>query len=570
MYKTICVPVDNSEHSNAAVALSVYLAKAFGAKVVGSHVYAARMHDYRFKQMEFTLPEEYQKEEELERQRQVHDSLIAMGLKLISDSYIDVLIDQCREAGVPVEAKTFDGRNFERLAADINEGDYDLVVMGALGMGAVRESTLGSVVERVVRRTQTDTWIIKRPLGDGAGDKSGSILVGIDGSPQAFGGLKAALELSARFGHEVEAVGTFDPYLHYQVFHSIKDVLSEEAAAIFRFEEQEQLHEQIIDTGLARIYQSHLEIARKMAADHDVDLKTTLLDGKAFEKILHHVRKTNPSLLVIGRTGLHSDDTMDIGATTENLLRQAPCDVLVVSQKVFPSLEMKADEAVNWTDEAEARLGNIPPVVRGIAKMSILRHAIERGHTVITSSIIDDCLKSVMPPSAMKAMGEALKTLAMERIEAEGEPTYICGNCGHAARGHLPARCPVCQQGKGAFQEIDKSILARKAEQEGGPRAREAFDGVTVDWSQEALGKLEAVKPAYVRERAKARLEKMARVRRLPAITVEMVQAVLSQDAGDPAPMNEVLNLHLREEAESPAGEGRSKCPFADLWDERS
>ena len=568
MYKTICVPVDNSEHSNAAIELSVHLAKAFGAKVVGSHVYAARMHDYRFKQMEFTLPEEYQQEEELERQRQVHDSLIAMGLKLISDSYLDVLIDKCREAGVPVEAKTFDGRNFERLAADINESDYDLVVMGALGMGAVRESALGSVVERVVRRTRTDTWIIKRPGSNGSSSETGRILVGVDGSPQAFGGLKAALELSERFGHEVEAVGIFDPYLHYQVFHSIKEVLSEAAAAIFRFEEQEQLHEQIIDTGLARIYQSHLDIARKMAADQEVDLKTTLLDGKAFEKIIQYARATDPALLVLGRIGIHSDDAMDIGATTENLLRQAPCDVLVVSQKVFPSIEMKADEAINWTDEAEARLVNIPPVVRGVAKMAVLRHAIERGHTVITSSLIDDCLKNVMPPSAMKAMGEALKTLAVERIETEGEPTFICSGCGHAARGHLPARCPVCQQGPGAFQKIDKSILARKAEQEGGPEAQEAFDGVTVVWTREARGEIETVQPAHVRERAKARLEKVARVRGLPAITVEMVQAVLSQDAGDPTPLNEVLNLLVREETASSV-EGQSKCPFADLWAEQ-
>jgi rubrerythrin len=243
--------------------------------------------------------------------------------------------------------------------------------------------------------------------------------------------------------------------------------------------------------------------------------------------------------------------------------------VLVVSQKVFPSLEMKADEAVNWTEEAEARLENIPPVVRGVAKMSILRHAIERGHTVITSSIIDDCLKSVMPPSAMKAMGEAFKTLAVERIEADGEPTFICGNCGHAARGHLPARCPVCQQGQGAFQKIDKSILARKAEKEGGPQAREAFDGVTVSWTHEALIKLEAVEPAYVRERAKARLEKMARVRGLPAITVEMVEGVLREDMVDSVPMNEVLNLQLSEE-EASSAEGKSKCPFADLWSEQS
>jgi len=39
-------------------------------------------------------------------------------------------------------------------------------------------------------------------------------------------------------------------------------VLTEKASKVFRFNEQEQLHEEIIDTGLAKIYQSHLEIGR--------------------------------------------------------------------------------------------------------------------------------------------------------------------------------------------------------------------------------------------------------------------------------------------------------------------
>ena len=89
MYKTIYIPVDNSDHSNMAVDLGVDLAKTFGSKIVGSHVYAAKMHDKRFKQMEAGLPEEYHDEKELDRQRQIHDSLITRGLQIITDSYLD-------------------------------------------------------------------------------------------------------------------------------------------------------------------------------------------------------------------------------------------------------------------------------------------------------------------------------------------------------------------------------------------------------------------------------------------------------------------------------------------------
>ena len=56
MYKKIYVPVDNSDPSNQAVVNAVELAKHYDATIVGCHVYAAKMHDYRFKQMEYTLP----------------------------------------------------------------------------------------------------------------------------------------------------------------------------------------------------------------------------------------------------------------------------------------------------------------------------------------------------------------------------------------------------------------------------------------------------------------------------------------------------------------------------------
>ena len=41
------------------------------------------------------LPEEHIDEVELERQRKIHDSLITMGLKLISDSYLDGMSRLC-------------------------------------------------------------------------------------------------------------------------------------------------------------------------------------------------------------------------------------------------------------------------------------------------------------------------------------------------------------------------------------------------------------------------------------------------------------------------------------------
>src|SRR5437763_12206118 len=119
MFKHICVPVDNSDYSNRAIELAVELGRTCGAKLTGVHVYAARMHDYRFKQMEYTLPDEYLDEVELERQRKIHDSLITLGLKLISESYLDQMQNLCRDQGLPFEPRMMDGKHHTELLRDI-------------------------------------------------------------------------------------------------------------------------------------------------------------------------------------------------------------------------------------------------------------------------------------------------------------------------------------------------------------------------------------------------------------------------------------------------------------------
>ena len=528
MYKRIFVPVDNSEHSQRCVDIGVAWAKAFGATLIGSHVYAAKMHDYRFKQMEYTLPEEYQDEKELERQRKIHDSLITMGLQLISDSYLDVMERRSTAAGIAFERRTYDGRTFQPLVDDIQTHRYDLVIIGALGMGAVKDSLLGSVCERVVRRVATDTLVVKdiRPWEE---QQTGSIVVGIDGSPQSFAALKAATALSKVFRRPIEAVAVYDPYLHYAMFNSIVGVLSEQAAKIFRFKEQEQLHEEIIDTGLARIYQSHLEIAKKVAAGDGVELNITLHAGKAFEKLLDHIRKVKPWMLIVGKIGVHSDDAMDIGGNAENLLRLAPCHVMLVSGKYYPPLDVKAEESVKWTAEALQRMERVPAFVRGIARTAVLRYAIEKGHSIVSSSVIDEVMAIFMPRKTAAIAESVAERLALERLQAERTTTYICEVCGYVAKGADPVQCPVCRSGADRFVCLDPETVEVIAAEEGGLEAEETFDGMKLKWTLEAKEELRRIPLAYMRRRAKARIEKSARVRKRSTITRDFVLPIVDE-----------------------------------------
>ncbi len=539
MYKSIYVPVDNSDYSNRASACAVALGKAFSAKLVGCHVYAARLHDYRFKQMECTLPEKYLDEVELERQRTVHDSLITMGLKLISDSYLDVMSRLCTESGLEFEPRMIDGKHHIEILKDLDGSPHDLVVIGALGLGRARDSVIGSVCERVARECDRDVWVV-RHLPESGEPERDTILVGIDGSPQSFGALVTAIELARTFGKKVETIAVYDPYLHYSVFNAVAGVLSEQAAKVFRFEEQNQLHEEIIDTGLAQIYQSHLEVSDQLAKAVGFEVKRTLLDGKAFQKVLDHARKTSPWLLVVGRIGVHSPKgEKRLGSNAENLLRAAPCDVLLSTRLEVPRLDLRAGESVRWTPEAEERMKRVPEQFKGIARTGVLRLALEKGHSVVTSAVIDEAMGRFMPRRAAEVAKALAQAVALER--ARSRPVSMCRACGVTSTQPDPVRCIVC--GAADFEVISTEMIDKIAAAEGGLHEETTYDGRTLRWTQEAKRALWDVKNADERRRIKARVEKRARMMKLDAITLELARQVIEEETGSPEDLNEVRSL---------------------------
>lgn len=361
----ILVALDQSDYANQALAQSVSLAKAAGGKVTGIHAYAAAMHDRRFRQMEGGLPERYRKEQEMEYQREVHDDLISQGLNIISDSYHDYAQEVCDKKQLPYGRLNAEGKNYACIIDAVNGGEFDVLALGALGLGAVSTSRIGTVCERVVRRCPVDMLITKgndRNIGDGP------IVVGMDGSEQSFGALRTAIDIARQVGGELHVVAAYDPYYHYVAFNKIANVLSEEAGKVFRFKEQEQLHEELIDEGIAKIYESHLAVAKTVAREQQFDIHCKLLDGKPWQAIADYLEQVDASLLVVGKTGIHADAGLDIGGNTENLLRNASCHIWIGQTCFTPSLDVVADNSVKWSDEAEQLMARAPGFVQNMAR----------------------------------------------------------------------------------------------------------------------------------------------------------------------------------------------------------
>jgi len=527
LYRHILVALDSSDHANAAMHCAAELAGlASEAVITGSHVYAARLHDMRFRQMEGGLPEQFRQEQELERQREVHDSLITRGLSIITDSYLDQAETRCNELGIAFRRCSLEGKNYRALTREANSGTHDLLVMGSLGLGAIQGSRLGSVCRRVARRAVIDTLVIKDPART---IKEGPIVVAVDGSPKAYGGLLTALALTRRWQVPVKVVAAFDPYYHYVAFNRIAGVLSEEAGKVFKFREQEKLHEEIIDSGLAKIYDGHLAVARSIAKDFEIEIETELLAGKPHDVIEKYVRVNNPSLLVVGKLGIHADDELDIGGNSEHLLENVNCTILLSMREHHPEIDIVSGVTTSWTHEAEARLERAPSFVRNMARMAIMRYALEHGHTVITQKIVDEATAQLMPNHAEQAMGEIVAAYDAGELKRAEEPLRWSKEAvvllrsieDLAVRGNLSMRAEKkARQEKSATVE-EKHIQAFLGESNSATPE--------IHWQAAALARLMRVPEGFMREKCKQRIEDHARLNGHAEVSLEVVEEGLKQ-----------------------------------------
>jgi nucleotide-binding universal stress UspA family protein len=432
MFREILVPVDNSECSDWAVERAIELASRSGGRVTGNHVYAARLHDVRFRQLETGLPAQFQSAAEIKRQRKIHDKLIEKGLQLISDSFLDQMERRCEAASVPLVRQLLEGINYEEILREANSGEgrlpsligfdpniaekydggsrvrsdvrigedgrliaeeeeqaeklsgtssrkYDLLVMGAHGIGRQPYSQLGGVVSRVARGLERDMLVVR----DGSPLENGRLMVCVDGSSYSYKAMRTALEMAREFNAKLYVCSAFDVEYHHSVFGNIRYALSEAASKVFKFEEQEELHNNIIDKGLLKLCKANLKRAEVMARDfEDVEIETQILIGKPFQCILQWIEEIEPSLLVIARHGSHRIDGTEMGSQAENLLRLASCSLLVVGTtdvrpEEIPWIEEDGETGLEWAPDAEVRILRVPPFALGIARRAVEEFVIE-------------------------------------------------------------------------------------------------------------------------------------------------------------------------------------------------
>ncbi len=142
LFGKILVPLDGSEHSINALDKAVHIAEKFGGKITLFHAYQANI---------VPLPKEYALPESTPRMIEVSGEVGAKILADAKDKIEGVKVDTILAMREPVEA----------IIEASENGNFDLIVMGARGLSPIKEMLLGSVSHGVTTHAGCPVLIVK-------------------------------------------------------------------------------------------------------------------------------------------------------------------------------------------------------------------------------------------------------------------------------------------------------------------------------------------------------------------------------------------------------------------------
>jgi nucleotide-binding universal stress UspA family protein len=298
MLKTLVVPLDGSKTAESAIDTAVYLARAFGAKLL-----LVRVSHLPETMLEAMGPNYYDLESEL---RQSAEKYLAATARKI-------------DLGDQLETKILEGHPTERLLEVCESADADLVVMTSHGRSGVERWLLGSVAENFARRSICPVLILRGdskvtlPLGQ-------KVLVPLDGSELAEGILPAAQELASQANGELILLRS-----HH------KSALGFDFDSHDLYPPSEDRVRAVDGAQIAKEYLT--QKAQEIGADSGIKVSHYVTDSYPAEGILKEAEKTKADLIAMTSHGTTGLAKWIFGSVAEKVIRHADRPVLVLKSE---------------------------------------------------------------------------------------------------------------------------------------------------------------------------------------------------------------------------------------------
>ena len=219
--------------------------------------------------------------------------------------------------GLAQSTKVGTGRADWEICRFAAEGNIDLIVLASHGLGGLKHAFIGSTAERVVRHAPCPVLTIRdRAFAD---DQPGGlpfapkrILVTTDFSDAS----KKAFPYAAALARKFDATLTL---LYVLPTHLVPDI--------------NQMGVVLEEKRLLAAARERLPRFREVELDPHLHVETLVLDGGPAHQICTTAEKQNFDLIVISTHGYTALKRFAIGSVTENVVRHAPCPVLVVRER---------------------------------------------------------------------------------------------------------------------------------------------------------------------------------------------------------------------------------------------
>lgn len=208
---------------------------------------------------------------------------------------------------IEVEPLVREGEPADILIDTAREKNADLIAMGTYGRRSLKRLFLGSVTSEVVINSPCDVLIVKKPCTECIG-KYDSILVPFDGSEFSKKALKRACSLSKFDSAKITAmyvIPRYEEMIEFLATGSIKEKILKESQKI-------------------------INEAEKIASAEGIAIKTEIQEGYVVEKIVLSAGKTKNNLIAMGSYGWRGINKAIMGSSTERIVINAACPVLVV------------------------------------------------------------------------------------------------------------------------------------------------------------------------------------------------------------------------------------------------
>lgn len=200
------------------------------------------------------------------------------------------------------------GSAFGEILNAARETRADLVVLGAHGRRYLRGLLLGTTAARVARHGERPVLVVRRP------------------APRPYRRVIVATDFSEHARRALHTARGLAPTAEMQLFHAYEIWYEYRLRTGITSDEVRRLHLDYEDGARDKL--------AALAADAGLEPAATPLVvryGYAGNLIAQAVAETRADLVVVGTRGLTGLGYALLGSVAEHVLRESPCDVLVVS-----------------------------------------------------------------------------------------------------------------------------------------------------------------------------------------------------------------------------------------------